>query len=65
MCCNGSEDGATWDSHVISCAEEGGYDYVVEWARENGCPAKSYYVLAPGLAINSFMCNNNIYVDYH
>jgi hypothetical protein len=23
------EDGATWDSHVISCAEEGGYDYVV------------------------------------
>ena len=32
------EDGATWDSRVISCAEEGGYDYVVEWARENGCP---------------------------
>jgi hypothetical protein len=32
------EDQATWDSHVISCAEEGGYDYVVEWARENGCP---------------------------
>jgi hypothetical protein len=31
------KDGATWDSHVISCAEEGGYDYVVEWARENGC----------------------------
>jgi hypothetical protein len=22
------KDGATWDSHVISCAEEGGYDYV-------------------------------------
>ena len=22
------EDGATWDSHVISCAEEHGYDYV-------------------------------------
>jgi hypothetical protein len=32
------EDGATWDSHVISCAEEHGYDYVIEWARENGCP---------------------------
>jgi hypothetical protein len=32
------EDGAAWDSRVISCAEEGGYDYVVEWARENGCP---------------------------
>jgi hypothetical protein len=32
------EDGATWDSRVISCAEEGGYNYVVEWARENGCP---------------------------
>jgi hypothetical protein len=32
------KDGATLDSHVISCAEEGGYDYVVEWARENGCP---------------------------
>jgi hypothetical protein len=32
------EDGATWDSRVISYAEEGGYDYVVEWARENGCP---------------------------
>jgi hypothetical protein len=31
-------DGVTWDSCVISCAEEGGYDYVVEWARENGCP---------------------------
>jgi hypothetical protein len=31
------KDGATWDSHVISCAEEGGYNYVVEWARENGC----------------------------
>jgi hypothetical protein len=30
------EDGATWDSCVISCAEEHGYDYVVEWARENG-----------------------------
>jgi hypothetical protein len=25
---------STWDSHVISCAEERGYDYVVEWARE-------------------------------
>ncbi len=23
------EDGATWDSCVISCAEEGGYNYVV------------------------------------
>jgi hypothetical protein len=32
------EDGATWDSCVISCAEEGGYNYVVEWTRENGCP---------------------------
>jgi hypothetical protein len=32
------EDGATWDSHVISCAEKRGYNYVVEWARENGCP---------------------------
>jgi hypothetical protein len=32
------EDGATWDSRVISCDEEGGYNYVVEWARENGCP---------------------------
>jgi hypothetical protein len=32
------EDGAPWDSSVISCAEEHGYDYVVEWARENGCP---------------------------
>jgi hypothetical protein len=32
------EDGAPWDSHVISCAEEYGYNYVVEWARENGCP---------------------------
>jgi hypothetical protein len=32
------KDGATWDSRVISCAEEGGYNYVVEWARENGCP---------------------------
>ncbi len=31
------DDGATWDSHVI-CAEECGYDYVVEWAKENGCP---------------------------
>jgi hypothetical protein len=33
-------DGATWgqDSCVISCAEECGYNYVVEWARENGCP---------------------------
>jgi hypothetical protein len=31
------KDGATWDSRVVSCAEEGGYDYVVEWARENGC----------------------------
>jgi hypothetical protein len=31
-------DGATWDSRVISCAEEHGYDCVVEWARENGCP---------------------------
>ena len=40
MCCNGSErmEAATWDSCVISCAEEGGYNYVVEWARENGCP---------------------------
>jgi hypothetical protein len=32
------EDGATWDSHVISCAEENGYNHVVEWDRENGCP---------------------------
>jgi hypothetical protein len=32
------EDGATWDSRVITCAEEHGYDYVIEWARENGCP---------------------------
>jgi hypothetical protein len=32
------EDGATWDSHVIFCSEKGGYNYVVEWARENGCP---------------------------
>jgi hypothetical protein len=24
------EDGATWDSHVISCAEEHRYDHVVE-----------------------------------
>jgi hypothetical protein len=32
------EDGATWDSRVISCAKEGGHDYVVEWASENGCP---------------------------
>jgi hypothetical protein len=32
------EDGAAWDRYVISCAEEHGYDYVVEWARENGCP---------------------------
>jgi hypothetical protein len=23
---------------VISCAEEDGYNYVMEWARENGCP---------------------------
>jgi hypothetical protein len=27
------KDGATWDSHVISCAED-----FMEWARENGCP---------------------------
>jgi hypothetical protein len=32
------EDGTTWDSCVISCAEENGYNHVVEWARENGCP---------------------------
>jgi hypothetical protein len=32
------EDGATWDSCVISCAEENGYKHVVEWARDNGCP---------------------------
>jgi hypothetical protein len=32
------EDGATWDSCVITCAEEHGYNYVIEWARENGCP---------------------------
>jgi hypothetical protein len=39
MCCKWLwEDGATWDSCVISCAEEGGNDHVVEWARENGCP---------------------------
>jgi hypothetical protein len=31
------KDGATCDSRFISCAEEGGYDYVVEWDRENGC----------------------------
>jgi hypothetical protein len=29
---------ATWDSCVISCAEEHGYNYVVEWTRENCCP---------------------------
>jgi hypothetical protein len=34
------EDGATWDGCVISCAEEHGYNYVVEWARENGCPER-------------------------
>jgi hypothetical protein len=64
------EDGATWeDSHVISCAEEHGYDYVVEWARENGCPepyARPNVILyCWRLAINSFMCKNNNYVDYH
>jgi hypothetical protein len=32
------EDGATRDNCVISCAEEHGYDYVVEWASKNGCP---------------------------
>jgi hypothetical protein len=32
------EDGATWDGCVISSAAECGYNYVVEWARENGCP---------------------------
>ncbi len=31
-------DGATWDSCVISCAEENWYNHVVERARENGCP---------------------------
>jgi diadenosine tetraphosphatase ApaH/serine/threonine PP2A family protein phosphatase len=31
------EDGATWNRHVISYAEEYGYDYVIECARENGC----------------------------
>ncbi len=27
------EDGATWNSHVIFCAEECGYDYVIECTR--------------------------------
>jgi hypothetical protein len=40
MCCNGSKTMELLGTVMlaISCAEEGGYDYVVEWTRENGCP---------------------------
>ena len=53
------EVGATWDSRVISCAEEGGYNYVVEWAERMAVLDhkldQMLYVPAPGMAINSFM----------
>jgi hypothetical protein len=38
VCCNGSKRMELLGTVVISCAQERGHNYVVEWARENGCP---------------------------
>jgi hypothetical protein len=45
-----------------------GNNYVVEWARENGCPepyARPNVFMYWCLTINSFMCKKDNYVDYH
>jgi hypothetical protein len=50
---------------IVNCTTSAGQNYALEWARDQGIHGGAESCMIVCLAINSFMCYNNNYVDYH